>query len=103
MAGTGPMAGLMANTSGLCLRLSADAVASSSLVVAGGMSGSRIAFPVSHIEDNVGAGLGAADQHLCAAGGFERGRGVGDVTRQQGRDAAVADAGPATPPGGDVA
>src|SRR5215469_924285 len=104
MAGTGPTAGLMPNTSGLCSPLAADAVASSPLVVAAGMSGSGIAFPlVSHIEDDVGAGVGAADQHLSAAGGFQRGRGVGDVTGQQRRDAGVADAGPATPPGGDVA
>src|SRR5215467_7567029 len=104
MAGTGPMAGLTANTSGLCSPPSADAVASSSLVVAAGMSGSGIAFPlVSHVEDDVGAGLGAADEHLAVGRGFQRVGDVGDVARQQRGDAGVADAGPATPPGGYVA
>src|SRR6516162_10071547 len=104
MDGSGPTAGLMANASRLCSPLSADAAASSSLVVAGDLSGSGIAFPlVSHVEDDVGAGLGAADEHLSVAGGFQRGGGIGDVAGQQRRDAGVAHPGPAAPPGGDVA
>jgi hypothetical protein len=58
---------------------------------------------VLHIEDDVGAGLGAADEHLPIGRGFQRGGGVGDAAGQQRRDAGVADAGPAAPPGGDVA
>src|SRR6516164_709993 len=104
MDGSGPTAGLMANASRLCSPLSADAVASSSLVVAGDLSGSGIALPlVSHVEDDVGAGLGAADEHLSVGGGFQRGRSVGDVAGQQGSDAGVADPGPAAPPSGNVA
>src|SRR6516162_4987142 len=104
MDGSGPTAGLMANASRLCSPLSADAVASSSLVVAGDLSSSGIALPlVSHVEDDVGAGLGAADEHLSVGGGFQRGGGVGDLAGQQGGDAGVADPGPAAPAGGDVA
>src|SRR5262249_32211209 len=104
MAGTGPTAGLMANASGLSSPLSADAIASSSLVVAAGLSGSGIALPlVSHVEDNVGAGPGAADAHFTVGGGLQRGGGVGDVAGQQGCDAGVANPGPAAPPGGDLA
>src|SRR6202034_4581718 len=56
----------------------------------------------SHIQDNVGAWAGAADEHLAVGRGFQWVRGVGDVTGQQRGDAGVTDAGPAAPPGGHV-
>ena len=56
-----------------------------------------------HVEDYVSAGLGAADEHLAGRRGFQRIRSVGDVARQQRRDARVADAGPAAPAGRHVA
>src|SRR6266536_3593097 len=58
---------------------------------------------ISHVQHDVRAGLGAADEHLSVGRRFQRVRGVADGAGQQGRGAGVADAGPAAPPGGDVA
>src|SRR5882757_8100777 len=55
------------------------------------------------VEDDVGAGAGAAEERLPGAGQLQRGRGVADVAGEDRRDAGVADAGAARPSGGDVA
>src|SRR5262245_59478898 len=47
------------------------------------------------VQDDVGARLGAADQHLAAGGLLQRVRAVADVAGQQRSLAGVAHAGPA--------
>jgi mycofactocin glycosyltransferase len=59
--------------------------------------------PASRVQDDVGDGPGAADEHLSGGRRLQRVRGVGDAPRQQRGDAGVADARAAGPPGADIA
>jgi len=66
-------------------------------------AGERLPAHALHVQDEVGAGPGAADEHLAVGRRFQRVRGVGDAAGEQGRGAGVADTGPAAPAGRDVA
>src|SRR6266508_5613021 len=102
MAGSGPMAGLMAIGSGWEGAASAEAACLSWLSATG--RGVCVVMALAlHVEDDGGGGLGAADQHLALGGRLERGRAVAHLAGEQRRHAGVADTGPAAPAGGDVA
>src|SRR6266702_3156258 len=103
MAGSGPMAGVMATGSGWAWGGSAGGALLLPLAGAGGRAGFGMALLALHVQDDVGGGLGAADEYLPVSWEFQRVGGVGDVAGEQGRHAGVADAGAAAPAGVDVA
>jgi len=79
MAGSGPMAGLTAMGPGRAGGASAPP-GWPSLATAPGGVGLVMARPALHVQDDVGGGLRAADEHLALGGGLERVRAVAHLT-----------------------